>query len=149
MGALSLVQTAALLQHSGLVPGHPLLTPASLSPPSAPPLLPAAVRDLLEKNPHAKALQLPKVPPGGSAGAGGSRSGAAAGAKGSRDGSAAAGSEGGEEGGAAAAGAQRKRPAQKRKAAAEEAERELLPDELLPPRAAEMPVRVLVGVRAA
>lgn len=121
-------------------------TPYS-QPPSillAPLTLPAAVRDLLEKNPHAKALQLPKLPPGGSAGAGSSRSGAAAGGKASREGSAAAGSEGGEEGGAAAAGAQRKRPAQKRKAAAEEAEKELLPDEQLPPRAAEMPVRVAV-----
>lgn len=98
------------------------------------------MRDLLEKNPHAKALQLPKLPPSsGSAGAGGSKA--------PQEGSAAAGNEGGEEGGPAAAGAQRKRPAQKRKAAAEEAEKELVPDEQLPPRAADMPVSFGRGLK--
>ena len=109
----------------------------------------APVRDLLEKNPHAKALQLPKLPPGGgSAGAGSSRGGAAGGKASGEGSAAAAGSEGGEEGGSAAAGAQRKRPAQKRKAAAEEAEKELVPDEQLPPRAVEMPVRAVKRARA-
>ena len=119
----------------------------SRSAPLPPPLHLSAVRDLLEKNPHAKALQLPKLPPGGgSAGASGSRAGA--GSQASREGSAAPGGQGGE-GSGVAAGAQRKRPAQKRKPAAEEAEKELVADEQLPPRAAEMPVGVGRGRPAA
>ena len=105
-------------------------TPACWRPHcSLPPSLScAAVKDLLDKNPHAKALQLPKLPSEGGAGRSGSR--------GPRSDGATAAAREGEDGEG------RKRPAQKRKAqAAEEAERELIADDALPPRAEEMPVR--------
>ena len=126
---------------------HPCTRPRLVSAiclPCCPSTAAAAVSGLLQKNPNAKAIQLPKVPgaaPGAASG-GGSRAGSASGA--SR--AATSGGEPGGEEAAAAAAEARRRAQEKRKAAAAAAEQELLADEELPPRQQEMPVSADQGL---
>lgn len=89
-----------------------------------------AVKDLLEVNPNAKAIQLPRAPS------------AAPSSEGPADGGAGSGDAVGDvaSGAGGEAAPQRRKPA-KRKAVAAAAEAELVPDEELPPREGEMPVR--------
>lgn len=100
-----------------------------------------AVRDLLERNPNAKAIQLPRAPSGGAGADAEAGEAAGEGAGGSQP--------------AGAAGAARKRAPRRKPADAAAAEQELLDDDALPPREQPMPVgcpltfRVLFGTRAA
>ena len=92
------------------------------------------------KNPNAKALALPKLPRADSGAAASGAAGRARSTSAAPAGSQAAGSQGDD--GAGAAVAPKRAPAKRKAAVAAEAEAELVADEELPPRTADMPVRL-------